>query len=230
MIAIIQTLQAMMLYIESRMQGDNAGNIQKIILKCIHCFLETVKCIIDRFNKTAYIVAAIRGSAFCPSSLEGIKLMFSNPLRFSMLLVVGVLIERVGQFFILCATVLISIQWMQHTGLNEELSSVVMPATLVALISYFIVSMYMMVFRVGIDTIFFCFLIDEQCNKEKGREMRASEELKRIIDAKQVIPPEKEPEKETSWKELCCCCLADEADDVPEQAKLVNNDDGVIGV
>jgi len=222
LIAVIQSIQVVLMYIENQCNGQDQNHLQKIIMKIVHCILETFKWIVDRCNRTAFIVSSIHGSSFCASSIYGITLMMKNPLRFSMIFVVGFLIEKVGQFSIVCVTVIISMQWMQYSELDDELSSIVMPATLVGIISYFIVSLYMMVFQVGIDTIFFCFLVDEKCNE--GEQIRASRELLELVDMTQIAPKKVEPKEEESWGSLLCGCAKDE-DDLEKEKGALNERD-----
>lgn len=61
-----------------------------------------------------------------------------------------------------------------------NLSSVILPGTVVFLLSYMTASMFMIVFETIIDTTFLCFLVDYEHNK--GGRMMASKGLQRLVD------------------------------------------------
>lgn len=71
----------------------------------------------------------------------------------------------------------------QYEYYVNNLSSLFFPAILIIIISYGVASIFMVVFEVAIDTIFLCFLIDEQCHINGSK--YATEGIRKVIDDNQ---------------------------------------------
>merc|ERR1719510_45953 len=69
-------------------------------------------------------------------------------------------------------------------GMENDVVSINFPALAVAVLAYIIASLYMLVFQVGIDTTFICFLIDETVNGSKG--LRAHAEVRRLFKSAEL--------------------------------------------
>lgn len=70
--------------------------------------------------------------------------------------------EIFGRLAIACLTTGICLAVMyNYPYYVNNLSSEIFPSIAIFIISYLIGSLFMMVFEVGVDTIFLCFLVDE---------------------------------------------------------------------
>ena len=96
-------------------------------------------------------------------------------------------LEKLGKICILSLNTGLCIAFAMYYY-DDRLSSVMMPGILCAIITYVICWQYMHLYEVGISTIFICFLIDEERNKDL-KEMKASKRLRKIIGAHK--PPKK---------------------------------------
>ena len=76
---------------------------------------------------------------------------------------------------------------------KNDVSSPVLTAALVFLLSYMVASIFMVVYETAVDTIFLCFLIDEEQNK--SGQMLASKTLLAIINKYQAKSEVKAEEK-----------------------------------
>jgi len=180
LIAFIQCLRAGMIYVEKQVMTQNPNPMQKILIKVIHCLLWCLQCIFDKMNKSGYVITSIYGTPFCVSSVQALMLMLGNLIRVAALHVVSTYLNWMGSFFIVGGTCASCAFIIHYTDLEDNLSSIVYPIIVIAILSYLLTSIYMMVFQVGIDTMFMCFLIDEKVNK--GKHMFASDNLLKIIN------------------------------------------------
>jgi len=180
LIAFIQMLRLGMIYVEKQVMSQNPNPFQKVMIRCIHCLLWCLQCIFDRLNKNGFVITSIYGTPFCASSLQALVLIVGNLVRVAALHVVSGLLSWMGTFFIVGGTCAACAFYVRYTELEGQLSSIVYPMIVIGLLSYLLCAIYMMVYQVGIDTIFMCFLIDEKVNK--GKHMFASANLLKIIN------------------------------------------------
>ena len=73
---------------------------------------------------------------------------------------------------------------------KSTVSSILLPVLLVFVLSYFVAALFLAIFDASVDTIFICFLLDEERNGNLGR-MLASENLQDIIAANSVTDEQK---------------------------------------
>merc|ERR1719229_1767770 len=61
----------------------------------------------------------------------------------------------------------LSVLVMKYNGYySSNLSSFLFPAVVIFVISYVVAALFMMVFEVAVETIFLCFLVDEEVHGE----------------------------------------------------------------
>jgi len=98
-----------------------------------------------------------------------------------MMSVVSRIVITVGQYAILAiptgfgALILLSMEpW------SEDLSSVTLPLLVMCVLNYFVGWVFMEVYETAVDTVFLCFLIDEENNMSTG--LLADEGLREIVE------------------------------------------------
>lgn len=180
LIATIQMLRLGMIYVEKQVNSQNPNPFQKVLIRSIHCLLWCLQCLFDRLNKSGFVITSIYGTPFCVSSVQALVLMLGNLIRVAALHVVSGYLSWMGSFFIVGGTCATCGFIIRYTEIEEKLSSIVYPMIIICLLSYLLCAIYMMVFQVGIDTMFMCFLIDEKVNK--GKHMFASNNLLKLIN------------------------------------------------
>jgi len=180
-LAIIQFIRAVLKYLELQTKKASPNRIQIIIFRLLQCCLGCVECCCDKVNKNGFVWMGVYGDAFVPSVCNSFQLIWNNLFRLAA-------VELVGEYMLVCGKIIVSLLSTGICGLiikgiyDTRVSSIVMPCLLVFLIGYFVASVFMNLFETAIDTIFLCFLIDEEANKESGQ-MYASKSLKDLIDA-----------------------------------------------
>eukprot|EP01065_Artemidia_motanka_P019069 TRINITY_DN22537_c0_g1_i2.p1 TRINITY_DN22537_c0_g1~~TRINITY_DN22537_c0_g1_i2.p1 ORF type:complete len:807 (+),score=201.67 TRINITY_DN22537_c0_g1_i2:55-2421(+) len=167
LIATIQTLRAVMLYIEKQLPEDAKSNEAFCLIRCcVHCFLACLERVIKIITRLAYVVTAMHEWGFCASATEVVALLSSNPLRAAVLLsLTGVVLFVVK--LLACGLNIYFVMTMmkdpsQLTS-GEDIESGLFPLFFVLVLSYVVVSMVLTCYETMVDTIFICALEAEKC-------------------------------------------------------------------
>jgi len=155
-----------LLYVQQKTQ--NAQNpVTKCLLGCADCCLKCLECIIDKINKEGFIFTTIYGTNFCYSSMIAIKLVWTNAMRAALVEGISHYMELFGRLTIAALTTGMCLAILSEDSYySNHLSSVLLPGLAIFITSYMIGSLFMLVYEVAVDTIFLCFLVDEETNPE----------------------------------------------------------------
>uniref|UniRef100_A0A6A7G9N8 Choline transporter-like protein n=1 Tax=Hirondellea gigas TaxID=1518452 RepID=A0A6A7G9N8_9CRUS len=192
-IATIQFIRACVKYIEKTSKMKN-NRLQKAIFCAIQCCLKILECCLDKLSKNAFIWNAIYGDAFCHSAVSSFKLLWRNLARVAAINMVAGYLLMIGKVVVAVFTAgIIGMILVTTEPYKTEVASPVFPVLVTLLLAYMIGSIFMVVYDTTIDTIFLCFLVDEENNK--GGEMLASKSLQKVI-GKYADASAKEAEKQ----------------------------------
>lgn len=179
-IAIIQLLRAVITYLQEA--TDKAENpITKCIFRCIKCALWCLECCCRWIGKGGLVWISIFGDCFCESSYAAFSLKWRNLARVAMMSVVSRIVISVGQYAIfaiptgIAALILLSME-----PYSTDMSSITLPFLVVCVLNYFVGWVFMEVYETAVDTVFLCFLVDEENNTKTG--LLADEGLREIIE------------------------------------------------
>jgi len=151
-----------LLYIQKKTQGAQ-NPLTKCLLGCADCFLKCLECILDKINKEGFIFTTIYGTNFCYSSIIAIKLVWNNAMRAVLVEGISHYMELFGRLTIASLTTGICLAvFSEASYYRDNLSSVLFPGLVVFIVSYTIGSLFMLVYEVAVDTIFLCYLVDEE--------------------------------------------------------------------
>lgn len=123
---------------------------------------------------------AVYGSPFCASSCNALGTAASNLGRVAWVSMVGDFLIGIGKVFTsllatgVCGMILFSPTY------QSNVSSPAFLLVVIFIITWCIASLFMVVYETCIDSIFMCFLIDEENNK--GGKMLAHPDLLKVID------------------------------------------------
>lgn len=121
-------------------------------------------------NKHAYIITAIYGTSFCPSARKAFFLLLRNILRVAAVNMVSGFLIFIGSLFIpLLTTFICYLALAYNPSVTNETSGIVSPLVFAFLLSYWVASMFLEIFGMGIETILFCFIADEEMFKPEDR-------------------------------------------------------------
>ena len=160
-IAVVQTIRTVIVYIEKCAVKRKESSIAKIILKTIHCCLWVVEKFMKFVNKNAYIQTAIMGYSFCKAAQMSFTLLLKNVFRVAAVSIVSEFILFIGKVFIVVVTTSCAYIYLDK-NMSDVLNGLWLPTVLIALISFCISQMFSEIFGMTISTILQCFITDEE--------------------------------------------------------------------
>lgn len=178
-IAIIQFIRAVLLYIEKKTTGRPPNKLQQMVFCLIQCCLKCLQCCMDKINKNALIWVAITGDSFGTAACSSFMLLWSNIGR--TLAIMGVSSVLVFITKVAVAAITTGVALAIFPRYYTSITSPLMPCILIFILSFIVCSVFMVVFNSIIDTIFLCFLIDEDVNAKAGQPMMASASLADLV-------------------------------------------------
>lgn len=182
-IAVIQMIRYTVKYLEeqSRAAKGEPNRLQKFVMSCIHCCLWCAECCMDKINKHAFVWTAIYGDSFTTAACSSFALIWNNLLRVAAITVVSAYLIILGKLVVsLLTTGVAALVMANYPYYEQNLNSIIMPCSIIFLLSYLVASLFMAVFETTIDTTFICFLVDEENNR--GGVMLASKGLRDVVD------------------------------------------------
>lgn len=195
-IAIVQFIRALILYIEKTTAGKPPNKVQKAVFCLISCCLKCIQCCLDKLNKNGLIWTAIFGDGFFVASCSAFMLVWKNLARVAAINVVSGIILAVSKFCVAFMSTAICIGIMFHPYYKNQISSPIFPAVVCFFVSYVTATLFMGVFASVIDAIFLCFLVDSDQNA--AGKMFANDSLQKIVGKYESASKEKAKEMKQS--------------------------------
>jgi solute carrier family 44 (choline transporter-like protein), member 2/4/5 len=168
LIAIIQFIRAVMLYIEKNYLAKYKDNSTvKLIIYCINCWLACIERIIKIISYNAFIICAIKNQNFLSSAADALALLTANIVRVAMLEFLATAACFLIKLFICCCNMILAYFLLQQTQLTNDtaIESGLFPLFFILIISFAIASLFVNVFECCVDTILMCFFVDEDSMK-----------------------------------------------------------------
>jgi choline transporter-like protein 2/4/5 len=167
-IAIIKTIRAVIAYIQKKAKKSKNKVLEyaMCILQCVMwCFEKIMKFI----NKHAYIITAIYGTPFCSSTRKAFWLLLRNILRVAAVNMVATFVMFLGKIFVPLATTFVCYLAIAYGVDSDEISGLIAPLVFCFLLSCWVTSMFIEIFGMGIESILFCYIADEEMFKPEDR-------------------------------------------------------------
>eukprot|EP00497_Spongosphaera_streptacantha_P003873 TRINITY_DN4607_c0_g1_i1.p1 TRINITY_DN4607_c0_g1~~TRINITY_DN4607_c0_g1_i1.p1 ORF type:complete len:148 (+),score=25.74 TRINITY_DN4607_c0_g1_i1:51-446(+) len=116
----------------------------------------------------------------------------ANLARVAMINVVVAIVVHIGKASVAIATTALAAAILVYAEpYKSELTSVLFPLGIIFLVSFFVAWCFMVVYDTAVDTIFLCFLVDEEMNAANGT-MMADQELRDMVQKFSKETPKKE--------------------------------------
>lgn len=186
-IAIVQFIRAILLYIDHQTQDLQKSNlVVKVVLKVVQCCMWCLEKCLKFLSKNAYIMIAMKGNGFCSSAKDAFKTMFTNAAQIATVSLVTFLLLGAAKIAIAMACAIIMFGFLEKNeakygmGGEKEISSPMAPILLTMLLAWFVASTFMGVYEMAIDTILLCFCEDREINKPTGQYFM-SEQLRKFV-------------------------------------------------
>lgn len=167
-IAIIKTIRTIIAYIQKK--AKKSKNFVLVYIMCIlQCMMWCLEKIMKFINKHAYIITSIYGYSFCPSARKAFFLLLRNILRVAAVNMVSGFLLFIGKMFIPIVTVFLCYLGIAYGTNNSEINGIMGPLVFTFLLSYWVASMFVEIFGMGIETILFSYIADEEMFKPEDR-------------------------------------------------------------
>uniref|UniRef100_A0A7S2XXR1 Choline transporter-like protein n=1 Tax=Fibrocapsa japonica TaxID=94617 RepID=A0A7S2XXR1_9STRA len=179
-IAIIKMIRFILMQMQKQAQKQN-NKLAQAVLCCCQCCMWCVEKCMKFVNRHAYIQTAIFSTSFCVSAKNGFFLLLRNIARASAVELVSEIIILIGKIFISLMATFLSYATMEAV-ISDDLNSLVAPTVMVFILAWVVAIMFMMVFHMAIDTVFQCFIADEEMFE--GDQRFAQHDLAAILNEK----------------------------------------------
>lgn len=177
-IATIQFIRWVLRYIERQMHKSNA--CVKYFICILDCCLGCIESCMDCISKRALIITSISGKPLCSAFSITFNIIWVNMVRVSVMMLFTGIVIFVGKVCVCLATTGVSVLIIYYA--YDDLSGIMMPTIMIFLLSYVIASAFMTVYETAVDTVFLCFLLDEEWNaKNPDANMFADKALLEIV-------------------------------------------------
>ncbi|KAL9655755.1 hypothetical protein ABK040_004983 [Willaertia magna] len=188
-VAIVQMLRYLFRKIKQRLQQKLLNNaISKLALNAIEAVLWVIEKIVKYINKNAYIMIAVHGSGFCQSASRAFVIIVEN------ILIVGTT-NTISDVVLFLARVTITVFSSVICYLLIDLNNTygffkpimptidyaIIPSVVAAIATFFITTMFMLMYETAIDTILICVSYELFINPdEKQGPYYMSSRLRRV--------------------------------------------------
>lgn len=168
-IAVIKTIRAILTYIQKKAKKSK-NKVLEYVICLIQCCMVCLEKIMKFMNKNAYIITAIYATSFCSSARKAFFLLLRNILRVAAVNMVAGFLLFIGSLFIpLVTTFLCYLALAYDDPLSAEVNGIISPLVFTFILSYWVSSMFLEIFGMGIETILMCFIADEEMFKPEDR-------------------------------------------------------------
>lgn len=176
-ITVCKVVRIILEYIDQKTKGKR-GCFADCVIKCCKCCMCCLEKFLKFLNRNAYIMIAIHGYNFWNGAKNAFKLIVRNCIRVSVLNWVGDFTLFLGRVFV-SAGVTAGSLWLFRT--NKDVQFFIVPAVIVFICSYLASGAFTGVFEIGIDSMFLCFMEDEERNDGINHKKYASKGLQKFM-------------------------------------------------
>jgi hypothetical protein len=187
-IAIVQFIRAILIYLQKRLQGKES-RLLKVFLGMLQCCFKCLERFLKFISKKAYVMIAVKGDSFCGSAQRAFQLFIANFIRVDTTNVISGFLLFLLKLFICILSTLIGIVLMSR---DPNLTYWIVPAFLILILSYGVASMFTLVYDMTIETILLSFCEDCDRNDGVAKPFFMPDSLRQFID--------------TSSKHSSSCC------------------------
>lgn len=204
-ITVCKLIRATLEYVDQKTK-DRTGCFAECLIKCCKCCMFVLEKFLKFLNRNAYIMIAIHGYNFWNGAKNAFKLIVRNCVRVAVLNWVGDFTLFLGRVFVSAGVTAASL-WLFKT--NKDVQFIIVPAVIVFICSYLASGAFTGVFEIGIDSMFMCYMEDEERNDGINHRKYASKGLQKFMKKNDTQKNEKKKKKrEVSEDES----LSDESD------------------
>ncbi|KAH7825053.1 putative Choline Transporter-like (CTL) Family Protein [Monocercomonoides exilis] len=190
LIAVVALFRTIVLYLQQKVKEKAPENCcLRCCLACLQCCLGCCQRFLEFIADRAYVMMMIFGKSFFPSAIDAMNLMLRNILRTAVLTKVTSIIIICGVLAVTALSSLICLIILRPDFIVTEKPFLEIVywwfiLLICAIIAFAVAWLMMMVYDSLIQTLFMCFLIDEEMhlNSQGAHEPYASISLQQQMD------------------------------------------------
>jgi hypothetical protein len=174
LIAVIQTIRVVLLYIEKLVKqaaGKNQGPLVKKIFRILQGVMWIFAQCMKFITRNTYIMVAMRNLGFARASASAIGLLISNVFVMSLVKVLAVVVILIGKVIVVAFSAAIAVAWLsldptfKYDG-ARPINGTIFQTVLVMVAAVVVAQIFFYTFQMTIDTILLCFC--EDCYQHDG--------------------------------------------------------------
>ncbi|XP_044529840.1 choline transporter-like protein 4 isoform X1 [Gracilinanus agilis] len=169
-LTLVQMVRVILEYLDHKLKGAQ-NPLTRCLMCCLKCCFWCLEKFIKFLNRNAYIMIAIYGKNFCVSAKNAFMLLMRNIVRVVVLDKVTDLLLFFGKLLVVAGVGVLSFFFFtgRIPALKEEFRSpnlnyYWLPIMITILGAYVIASGFFSTFSMCVDTLFLCFLEDQERN------------------------------------------------------------------
>jgi len=186
LIAILKFLRAIMYYITTKLDEYKLGFLT-CMLNCVQCCLACFEKTLKFLTRNAYIEMAISGNGFLYSAKKSFKFMVNNALNLATINAITFILIWFSKILLSGAIGAAAFYWQKQkfpeTAYNYNFSAAIYSG----LGTFFIAHIFLEVYDMTIDTIFYCYSKDKEMSKGEDKKYYMSKDLAKLVKSKKVI-------------------------------------------
>ena len=205
LIAIVQWCRVVLRLFEGRLKKI-AGDTEpvKFLLCCANCLLACFERLVKFLTSHAYVMTAMTGDSLVHGARHAMHLLLSNIQILSVNLI-GDVVITLGKLAITLFVTFIGYLWLhaRHTNSTTNVNdngtttnNFTLVLVVVALLAYFIASVFASVFNVCIDTVLLCYCYDASTNNGADRPYYFPSDLQQYVAASHARKKKKSNKEE----------------------------------
>jgi len=183
LIAMIKFIRAILYYICSKLDQAKMNFVKSllnVVQCCLACFEKTLKFI----TRNAYIEMAISGRGFIVSAKKSFSFMIRNALSLATINVITFVLLWMSKL-LLAGGVAAGAFYYQKTKFAPTDYNFNFTAALVTGLATFVIAhIFLEVYDMSIDAIFYCFCKDKEMNKGSDKNYYMSKDLAKLVHSK----------------------------------------------
>ena len=146
--------------------------------------MDCLERVVKYVSQHAYIEIALKSCGFFTGAYNATSLILSNALRLGILHGLCQVVVTFGVASITAITVLVGFLLIRHVEyFRDSVTGYLAPLAIIALIGWFVASLFAHVFQVASDAIIHCYITDEN---ENGRPTHSTIKLSSVIEEAKI--------------------------------------------
>ncbi|MEN2496142.1 MAG: hypothetical protein MHMPM18_000701 [Marteilia pararefringens] len=183
LIAVLKFVRAVMYYVAKRLESAQL-NLCQSCLSCIQCFLSCFEKSIKFLTRNAYIEMAISGKGFLTSAKDSFKFMVDHALSLVALNAITFILLWFSRFIIVLIISFSAFYWQKNHYDDNQYNYSFSAAVVSGLVAFYVAHIFMDVYDMSIDSLFYCFCKDKDHHKSTGKAYYMSKDLMKLVYSK----------------------------------------------